>query len=111
MWTETVLLQGICRSDFILNDLLQDIFMGNEVFRPDNNDFQTLIVQFLVNSRHYRRSSTLSSGGIVQNHPHLPRHEADGGYDEVQADVEVARPARQFVHRGHVQLGHQLQEK
>ena len=45
MWTETVLLQGICRSDFILNDLLQDIFMGNEVFRPDNDDFQTLIVQ------------------------------------------------------------------
>ena len=85
--------------------------MGNEVFRPDNNDFQTLIVQFLVNSRHYRRSSTLSSGGIVQNHPHLPRHEADGGYDEVQADAEVAGAARQFVHRGHVQLGHQLQEK
>ena len=27
-------LQGLCQSDFILNDLLQDIFMGNELI-PD----------------------------------------------------------------------------
>ena len=26
--------QGLCKSDFVLNDLLQDIFMGNEVI-PD----------------------------------------------------------------------------
>jgi len=31
---ETRQQQGICRSDFILNDLLQDIFMGNELI-PD----------------------------------------------------------------------------
>ena len=29
--TSYILLQGLCRSDFVLNDLLQDIFMGNEV--------------------------------------------------------------------------------
>ena len=27
-------LQGLCKSDFILSDLLQDIFMGNELI-PD----------------------------------------------------------------------------
>ena len=26
--------QGLCKSDFVLNDLLQDIFMGNELI-PD----------------------------------------------------------------------------
>ena len=28
------MLQGVCRSDFVLSDLLQDIFMGNEMI-PD----------------------------------------------------------------------------